>query len=147
MLEVSEVADRSLAAEFEMASAVARSALDHWRHVVRTVLLTASFDGNQSALRGLAAWYERMCVDAGYCNAAPDEGLIALLALEVAGDGPFARRLMVTHSVFRIAQELAACRAQWRSADRELKTTDLALAKLELALRAASGHAPTAELA
>lgn len=129
------------ATEVHMAAAVARSALDHWRHIVRASLLTAPLDGVQSALRGLAAWYERMCIDPDHCNPAPPEGLAASVALERTAVGPTERRIEVTHWAVRVAQELAAYRAQFSSTGESPVAIGLALAKLDVALLGASEHA------
>lgn len=69
-----ETASSAITSSSETAFAMARIALDRRRAAVRSVLLTARSEDTRVALRGLAAWYERMCVDAGYCNAPPNRG-------------------------------------------------------------------------
>jgi len=133
------VTDRRLAPAFEKVSTVACSALDHWRYAVRTVLLTARTDEAGTAMRGLAAWYERMCGGIDYGNPAPEQGLSALVALAEAGNGLIGDQLVLTYWALRVAQELAACRAEWSSA--EHATIDVALAKLDVALLGAYEHA------
>ncbi len=120
---------------------MARSALDHWRYAVRTALLTTRSDDTGTALRGLAAWYERMCVDADYGNPAPDEGLAALRALADTPTASIGPQLELTYWALHVAQELAACRAQWLSADQGQTTIGIALAKLDVALLGAFEHA------
>ena len=126
-----------LAGRFETTAALARSALEYWRHPVRRVLLAVSVDRDAVALRGLAAWYERLCVDVDYAQNAPDEGLDALVTLRSSFDAMVAHDLLVTYWAIRVAEELATCRARcWSDADGS-DDAGVALAKLELALLSA----------
>jgi len=119
----------------ESSATVARSALEHWRWALRGVPFTASSDEARIALRGLAAWYERICVDGTYDNPAPADGLDALTAQEREPD--HLRRDVVSHWAVRVAEELAEWRRRGLASDGDPAVTLLAYAKLDLALRGA----------
>ena len=97
----------------ESSAKIAHSALEHWRWAVRGVPFTASSDEARIALRGLAAWYERICVDDAYDNPAPADGLDSLMAQEREPDHLFLRRDVMSHWAVRDAEELA----EWRRRD------------------------------
>jgi hypothetical protein len=120
----------------EASTALARSALEHWRWAVRGVPFTASSSEACTALRGLTAWYERICVDDLYDHPAPADGLDALTALERGSDLDLSRRVVVTHWAVRVAQELAGCRRGLRH-DGDLAAAFLERSKLDLALQGA----------
>ena len=117
-------------------AAVARGALEHWQWAVRGRFLTASSDEARTALRGLAGWYERICVDETYHTPAPAEGIDALMAEGARPDHLFLRSEVVTYWAVRVAQELAEWRRP-RSAAVGADAVLLADAKLDLALRGA----------
>jgi len=104
---------------------------------VRGVPFTASSDEARIALRGLAAWYERICVDDTYDNPAPADGLDALTAQERGPDHLLLRRDVVSHWAVRVAEELAEWRRRGLASDGDPAVTLLAYAKLDLALRGA----------
>jgi len=120
--------------------AVAHTTLERWRKAVRSALLSAEGpEVSLRALRGLAAWYERMCVDSDYHNPPPQEGLGALVLLGGTSElSPRSSQLASAHKAIRLAQELAACRAQWHSDEGASSQGETALTRLELALHAAS---------
>jgi len=118
-------------------AAVARSALEHWLWAVRGVPFMASSDEERTALRGLAAWYERVCIDDAYDNPAPADGLDALTAQEHGPDQLPLRRSVVPHWAVRVAQELTEWRRRGLAIDGDPAATVLAYAKLDLALRGA----------
>ena len=97
-------------AEATTSTALAGSALEHWRWAVRGVPFTASSDQARTALRGLAAWYERVSADDAYGNPPPGDGLDALTALEAEPESQHCRRVVVAHWAVRVAEELARCR-------------------------------------
>lgn len=135
-----EDAGPSTTSLFETACAVARSALERRRGAVRSVLLSANSEETRVALRGLAAWYERMCVDPDYGKAPPEEGVRALIALGDEEPKPIKRQLAVAYWAIRVAQELASCQVRWSSEDSTPDELQLALTKLDLALIAASSN-------
>lgn len=122
---------------YETVSAVARCALDRRRAAVRSVLLAFRSEDTGVALRGLAAWYERMCVDSDYGNAPPEEGVRALMAMGDEEDKPVTRQLVLTYWAVRVAEEVASCRRRWCSKDSTPDDLQVALAKLDLALHGA----------
>lgn len=89
---------------------VASSTLECWQWAVRRVPVTASSDEARIALRGLAAWYARICVDDTYDSPAPSEGLDALTAQARGPDRLLLQRDVVSHWAVRVAQELAGSR-------------------------------------
>ena len=121
----------------ELSKTVARSALEHWQWAVRGVLFTSPSDGARTALRGLAAWYDRICVDETYDNPAPVDGLDALTAEERGPDSLLLRHVVVAHWAVRVAQELAECRRRGHGGDGDPAATLLAHTKLDLALQGA----------
>lgn len=121
----------------ESSAKIAHSALEHWRWAVRGVPFTASSDEARIALRGLADWYERICVDDAYDNPAPADGLDSLMAQEREPDHLFLRRDVMSHWAVRVAEELAEWRRRDHASDGDPAATLLAYAKLDLALRGA----------
>lgn len=113
---------------------IGRSALEHWRREVRSVLATRSSGGAGAALRELAEWYERMCVDDRYARPAPEDGVDALVAMRTDPDSMSSGTVMVADWAVRVARELACCRAQQRSDPPDVRAGALALAKLDVAL-------------
>ena len=97
----------------------------------------AHSDEARTALRRLAAWYERICVDDMYKNSAPADGLDALAAGKRGSDSLRIRRVVVAHWAIRVAQELARFRRQGFAGDADQTAALLAHAKLDLALRGA----------
>jgi len=119
-------------------AAVARSALEHWTWSVRGMPFAVESDESRPALRGLAAWYERISVDDAYTNPAPAAGVEALEA-EVRGPDRLPRSLQVAHWAVRVAQELAECR-RTRLGAVDLAATCLAEARLDVAVQGAFDH-------
>ncbi len=132
------MAEADLGAPPAVASAMARSMLERWAMVVRSVLLTSAAADDRTALRGLVAWYERMLIDPDYDNPAPGEGVAALIALSGERSSSLDRRVVVTYRAVRLAEELGACRAKWSSHGSDPGAHRVALAKLDLALQVAS---------
>ena len=95
----------------------------------------APSDAARSALRHLADWYARMCVDDRYDKAPPTDGVDAVSALE---NGPEAdkRRVVFTYWAVRVAEELARCR-RYERGQAAPADVDLAHTQLDLALQAA----------
>jgi hypothetical protein len=121
----------------EVSAAQARGALQQWEWALREVALEASSDVARTALRGLSAWYERMCVDDTYADPAPADGLDALTAQERAPHTLTRPRVLVTHWALRVAQELAGFRKQGQACGGDPAAAYLAHAKLDLALQGA----------
>lgn len=131
-----ETSDPRHALRLEIAVEVARVSLDRRRGVVRSALLAALSEDRRAALRGLAAWYERMCVDPHYCNNAPEEGTNLLMALAQEDHEPAHRRFKITYWAVRVAEQLANCRARLAAKGSTPEELDVELAKLDLAFRA-----------
>jgi hypothetical protein len=121
----------------ESSAIAARSALQHWQWAVRGVPFISTSDEARTALCGLAAWYERICVDDKYDNPAPPDGLDALAAYEHGTDLLLLRRDLVSHWAFCVAQALAGFRRQRLVGDSDPVAASLVRAKLDLALQGA----------
>jgi hypothetical protein len=122
----------------ESTLAVARSALERWRWAVRgTPFITDNSDDTQKALRGLVAWYERICVDDTYDSPAPSDGLEALATHQPGPESPLRRRYLICHWAVRVAEELADWHRRVYAGDGDAAAIGLAHAKLDLALRGA----------
>jgi hypothetical protein len=120
----------------EPSTSIARSALEHWQWAVRGAPFTARSNEARTSLRGLAAWYKRICLDDNYDSPAPADGLNALAAQEREPDQYLLRGAVVTHWSVRVAQELAEFRRKEHTSGLE-QTALLASAKLDLALQGA----------
>jgi hypothetical protein len=121
----------------EVSASLARCSLEQWQWAIRELPLKATSDPARTALRGLAAWYERMCAEDTYGDPAPMDGLDALTAQEREPGNLVLQRVVVTHWSVRVAQELAGFRRQGLAGDNDLAAASLAHAKLDLALRVA----------
>ena len=114
-------------------SELATTTIEYLRSTVRSALLGGPSDaGRNTALRGLEAWYERICADRDYCNRPPEEGVKALTDLEHGSAEP-GRRLALAFKAIRLAGELALFRAGSRQ-DPSPDSLPVALARMELAL-------------
>ena len=112
---------------------LARTTIEYLRTTVRSVLLGGPSDaGQDTALRGLEAWYERICADGDYCNRPPVEGVKALTDLGHGSAEP-ERRLALAFRAIRLAGELALFRAGSRQ-DPPAKALPVALARMDIAL-------------
>lgn len=122
--------------DLDRTCAVARSAIESLREIVRSVLLATRTGDEGIALRGLATWYERMCVDPDYANPPPDGGIAELNGLSDLVR--FKLRLMVAYRAVRVADELSASRRRRFSSDSTPEELHTVLARLELALHSLS---------
>jgi len=126
--------DRSVAGPRpKQTSELARATIEYLRSTVRSALLGGPSDaGQETALRGLEAWYERICADRDYCNRPPEDGLKALTDLG-RGSAERGRRLALAFRAIRLAGELALFRAgSWQ--DPPPESLPVARARMELAL-------------
>jgi fermentation-respiration switch protein FrsA (DUF1100 family) len=133
------VAERRASLDHVLSTAAA--ALQRWRSSVSAlaVLDSAGAGTPTTELRGLAAWYERLCADEQYANPAPSEALEALQRLERRSDVP-GELLGVVRRAVRVAEELARCREVLAVAGGNGRAGSLAVARLEVALNAAVEH-------
>jgi hypothetical protein len=120
---------------FEHLSQHAVVALERWRHWVRSLTMLASGE-HRVALRGLVAWYERLCVDGGYANPPPADGMDALFQTEQERSSATAQGLVGARWAIRVAEELANCRQLVSQGDDE-RAAAVGLSRLEIALHEA----------
>jgi len=109
------------------------AAMERWRHWVRSLPVMAG-EEHRTALRGLVAWYERVCADERYASFPPVEGMEALLLVEHERSGATARGLVAARWAVRVADAVAKCR---QVSDGDDQARVVALAKLEVALHEA----------
>jgi len=131
-IEVEQVHSSEHQSELGLALDVARNTLEHRRAVVRRAFLTERRERRQQALRGLCAWYERICVDPEYDRSPPDDGLSILLTMAISvnqGENP---DLATAYRLIRLAQEVATARA---SSFGDHHENGVERARLELAIR------------
>jgi hypothetical protein len=131
-------------ASFDQTLASAVAALHRWRSWVSALPLMQARAGSQlTELRGLAAWYERMCADDCYANPPPTEALDVLDELERDGSETNLERLVVVRWAVRVAHELAQCRSLLANGGTDdVRAASIAAARLEVALNAAMEHMP-----
>ncbi len=117
----------------EKSSALARSALDHWKPAVRGIPFLDPSGETSAALSRLVDWYERICIDDLYNKPAPLACLDALIVIERSHSS---RRVVMTHWAVRVAQELVEYRRELRN-DSDSAITFVNHAKLDVALQGA----------
>jgi hypothetical protein len=132
-----QVGLRSPDPTIEDSAAVALCALADWRWAVRGSPSESLSDHARTALLGLVAWYERICVDDQYDSPAPVEGLAVLTARERAPNSVLTHRVVVTYWAVRVAQELAEFRRRRITFEDDPAAVLLAHTKLDLAVRGA----------
>jgi len=119
----------------DQATIVAVAAIERWRRTVRVLPLLVGSDELRLALRGLSAWFERVCVDADYVTEAPADGIEALHRITRLNTGTPAPEVLVAWWVVRVAHEVVKCRRRLRSmGDRNTMDLPVALSQLELSL-------------
>lgn len=117
------------------ATMVAVAAIESQRRTMRVLPLLAGSDELRVPLHGLAAWYERLCIDADYATQAPAECIEALrlIAQLVTGIPPY--EVGAAWWVVRIAEEVVACRQLLGSGnDADSSRLEMALSQLEIAM-------------
>ncbi|HXX90314.1 MAG TPA: hypothetical protein VEI83_08840 [Acidimicrobiales bacterium] len=134
------VALQDLASRYRIADAFATVVLARSRPTVHGVLHATGPDVSPTALRGLAAWFERLCVDPDYRNPPPDEGMAALAALGASPGASPAGRVAAAGRAVRLARALSACRHAWSIGDPGDRMA--ALAELELAVEGTTSPQP-----
>ena len=125
-------------AAFDGAERAALAALALWRRSVRSLSHLAGGD-RQSALLGLATWYEHVCADGRFDDPPPMEGFEALYQVEDELP-PRLRELIVSRWAVRVADELARCRRLRAMGPDCADAWTEALAGLELARQGAERH-------
>jgi len=111
------------------------AAMELFRQFVRSLPLVAINDC-QRDLRGLVAWYERVCVDESYAARPPVGGMHALLIAECERSASTAKGLVVARWAIRVAEEVVNLRSTlaWHQDEEALS---VAQGRLELALQTA----------
>ena len=91
------------------------------------------------ALRGLSAWYERLCVDHEYAMPGPADGIEALHRSSQLITEPPSEVVITAWWAVRLAQEVVECRRLLRFTDDDAEGVGLevAAARLEVALHGA----------
>jgi hypothetical protein len=114
----------------------AADALRGWHRQVREVLVVLDAPKRSEAIRGLAAWYERVCLDGDYTEAPPREGLDIVVDELALAAQPYdiLRALARAHWAIRVAEELSNWRQCLRSSGPGSSPLGLATNRLELAL-------------
>jgi len=115
----------------------ALASIQRWRRIVIPLPLTAQSEDQETKLRGLVAWYERVCGDDRYSSAAPVEGIEALLAIAL---GSTLHDLFVSmaREAIRVAEELVRYRQLMRDSGRaDPRSREIARARLELSISTA----------
>ena len=120
--------------DYRLTDALAVAVLMRSRRMVRAQLLALDRGDARLALRGLAAWFERMCNDPEYRNPPPEEAMVALAVLGNSSPLSWVDHLAALCRVIHLARELAACRQVWSVGDQDLDARVVALTKLELTL-------------
>lgn len=120
---------------FEQTTTTAVAALQHWRHPVRSLPMLGTGE-HGIALRGLVAWYERVCVDERYANPPPADGLGALMLTEQERSAATAEGFLVAWWAIRVAEELVRCR-QLAQEERGEAAVSVGLARLDVSLQTA----------
>jgi hypothetical protein len=87
------------------------------------------------ALRGLSAWFERVCIDGDYVTTAPAEGIDALHHITQQSPDLSTGHATVAWWSVRVAEDIVKCRQLLRPSDTiDDIDLDVAFARLELAL-------------
>jgi len=125
----------------ERASKAAVAAMDLSRHTVRVLPLLVGSDELRVSLRGLAAWYERLCLDGEYATPAPAECVEALPQIVQLMKGAPPDEVVNAWWAVRVAEEVVSCRRLlWPQADTSGTSFEVALAQLEIAMHGWHEH-------
>lgn len=127
-----DVAGRARATS-SLALSSAAAVIQRWRTWVRALAIMEGQSEKSTELRGLAAWYERLCADERYSNPPPSDAIEALHWLERRGSGIGRERLAGIHGAVRVGEELTRYRRTAQDQRDELAHT-VAVSRLELAL-------------
>jgi hypothetical protein len=120
---------------------VAVAALERWRGTVRALHLRADSDELRVSLRGLVAWYERLCVDGEYATPAPAEGMMALPQIALLVVGSPSEEIVRAWWAVRLAEEVVACRQLLKcGGDTSEDDLGVALSQLEVAMHGLLEH-------
>ncbi|HXX90473.1 MAG TPA: hypothetical protein VEI83_09655 [Acidimicrobiales bacterium] len=90
---------------------IAMASLGRCRRSVCALPLFAPAERLLRGLNGLVAWYQRVCEDDCYANAAPSEGLRALSRMSRDPKTSDLPSVIVSTKAVRVAEELVAYRA------------------------------------
>ncbi len=127
------------------ATMVAVAAIECQRRRIRTLPLLAGSDELHVPLRGLTAWYERLCEDCDYATPPPAEGLEALPRVAQHITGSARKEIGTAWWAVRVAQEVVACRQLLGSQDHANGSSfELALSRLETAMYGWQEHSSKA---
>jgi hypothetical protein len=117
----------------EGAATVALAAMRRQRSAVHALPSLASKELRVS-LRGLVAWYERLCIDREYATPAPAEGIDALPRVTLDAEAPSYEAVTAWWAV-RVAEEVVACRRLLGNEnDVHGAEFEVALSQLEIAM-------------
>jgi len=120
-------------------AADANEALRTWHRRVREALVILDTPQYSDAIRGLVAWYERVFFDAEFVEAAPIEGLDAVVDELARAAQPFdsLRALADARWAIRVGEELVSMRQCLRSFGSGSSLLGSVTNRLELALEQA----------
>ena len=114
---------------------VAVAGMERWRRTVRALPLLAGSDERRVALRGLSAWYERLCVDGEYAMPGPADGIEALHHSAQVNTDPPTEEITTAWWAVRVAEEVVECRRILASREAAaISGLEVALARLEVSL-------------
>ena len=90
----------------ERVAHLARAGVERWERHVRLLPLAPMTDSCRLALRGLVAWYERVCVDERFIGDPPEDGMDALSQLGQSHVRPPSDPFVTAQSAILVAAEL-----------------------------------------
>ena len=115
---------------------IAMASLGRCRRSVCALPLFAPFERLLRGLNGLVAWYQRVCEDDRYTNAAPVEGLRALSRMLTDPKTSDLPSVAVSAKAVRVAEELVAFRgATDLGAEPDLSALQGAMEELVVVMR------------
>jgi hypothetical protein len=119
----------------ERATVVAVAAMERWSRTVRALPLRVRSNELCLALRGLSAWYERLCVDDQYAMSGPADGIEALHRITHLTTELPTQEMLTAWWAVRVAEEVAECRRLVASSDdADGIGLEVAMSRLEVAV-------------